>query len=208
MVEYLKDNPTVVAVLLTAMIGFIAWLLKDTVAEPYREAREDAKLNHRKKKDALCEIYNLLLAFCMNPENTQIKEKISSFLISSQASSLNTTICEDLCSVFFGKNELNEVILLTRTKKIRNQIEELIKEEDKQIQKGIGSQSLIGKLLSYFLTGLALVFLLICIPVTFYAIYLLFTISIIYGIVVSVVIAFLLFYHFQTKPKIKEKKKN
>lgn len=208
MIEYLKNNPTVVAVLLTAMIGFIAWLLKDTVAEPYREAKEDAKLNHRKKKDALCEIYNLLLAFCMNPENTQIKEKISSFLISSQASSLNTTICEDLCAVFFGKNKLDEYIILTRTKKIRNQIEELIKEEDKQIQKGIGSQSLIGKLLSYFLTGLALFLSILCIPVTFYAIYLLFTFSVFYGIVVSVVIVFLLFYHFQIKPKIEEKKRN
>lgn len=56
MVEYLRDNPSIMAVLLTAIIGFIAWLLRDTVTEPYREAREEAKLNHRKKKDSLCEI--------------------------------------------------------------------------------------------------------------------------------------------------------
>lgn len=205
MVEYLRDNPSIMAVLLTAIIGFIAWLLRDTVTEPYREAREEAKLNHRKKKDSLCEIYNLLLAFCLNPENTQIKKKISIFLISPQASSLNTTICEDLCSVFFGKNSLNEVILLTRTKKIRKQIEDLIKEEDKQIQKGIGSQSLIGKLLSYFLTGLALFFLIICIPATLYAVYSLFAFSVFSGIVVSGVIVFLLFYHFIIKPKITKK---
>lgn len=74
--NFISENKDILSILITLLVGFIAWICKELIETPMRQSRETFFKVTEKRIGILSELYNYINIIALFPQETNIKEEL------------------------------------------------------------------------------------------------------------------------------------
>ena len=82
-------DANILAILLSTFIGILAWIFKNIIEFPLKDAKDTFLKFTEKRIESLCEISNVLLSIAFSPSDKRLRKKLKDLSISSKMAYLN-----------------------------------------------------------------------------------------------------------------------
>lgn len=115
------ENKELTSVLLTALIGALAWFCKELIDTPIKQSRETFFRILEKRIGTLTELYNYINAIALFPNDNHLKEDLQKIILSDKMAYIDEALNINLIEIAFKKHTDEALILKTR-KELREAI--------------------------------------------------------------------------------------
>lgn len=79
--NFISENKDILSILITLLVGFIAWICKELIKTPMRQSRETFFKVTEKRIGILSELYNYINIIALFPQETNIKEELQKIIL-------------------------------------------------------------------------------------------------------------------------------
>lgn len=135
--NFISENKDILSILITLLVGFIAWICKELIETPMRQSRETFFKVTEKRIGILSELYNYINIIALFPQETNIKEELQKIILSDKLAYVDEKIIVDIIEIAF-KEVTNERLVLDTRKELRETIDkcaEIIRKENQYFLK-------------------------------------------------------------------------
>ena len=135
--NFISENKDILSILITLLVGFIAWICKELIETPMRQSRETFFKVTEKRIGILSELYNYINIIALFPQETNIKEELQKIILSDKLAYVDEKIIVDIIEIAF-KEVTNERLVLDTRKALRETIDkcaEIIRKENQYFLK-------------------------------------------------------------------------
>ena len=126
-------DANILVILLSAFIGILAWIFKNIIEFPLKDAKNTFFRFTEKRIESLCEISNVLLSIAFSPSDKQLRKKLKDLSISSKMAYLNQKDNEAIIEIV-SQDVLDETKVLNTIKEIQKNLVVLINDIRKNNQ--------------------------------------------------------------------------
>ena len=133
--NFISENKDILSILITLLVGFIAWICKELIETPMRQSRETFFKVTEKRIGILSELYNYINIIALFPQETNIKEELQKIILSDKLAYVDEKIIVDIIEIAF-KEVTNERLVLDTRKELRETIDkcaEIIRKENQYL---------------------------------------------------------------------------
>uniref|UniRef100_UPI001E46F699 hypothetical protein n=1 Tax=Bacteroides faecis TaxID=674529 RepID=UPI001E46F699 len=135
--NFISENKDILSILITLLVGFIAWICKELIKTPMRQSRETFFKVTEKRIGILSELYNYINIIALFPQETNIKEELQKIILSDKLAYVDEKIIVNIIEIAF-KEVTNERLVLDTRKELRETIDkcaEIIRKENQYFLK-------------------------------------------------------------------------
>lgn len=135
--NFISENKDILSILITLLVGFIAWICKELIKAPMRQSRETFFKVTEKRIGILSELYNYINIIALFPQETNIKEELQKIILSDKLAYVDEKIIVNIIEIAF-KEVTNERLVLDTRKELRETIDkcaEIIRKENQYFLK-------------------------------------------------------------------------
>ena len=135
--NFISENKDILSILITLLVGFIAWICKELIKTPMRQSRETFFKVTEKRIGILSELYNYINIIALFPQETNIKEELQKIILSDKLAYVDAKIIVNIIEIAF-KEVTNERLVLDTRKELRETIDkcaEIIRKENQYFLK-------------------------------------------------------------------------
>lgn len=135
--NFISENKDILSILITLLVGFIAWICKELFKTPMRQSRETFFKVTEKRIGILSELYNYINIIALFPQETNIKEELQKIILSDKLAYVDEKIIVNIIEIAF-KEVTNERLVLDTRKELRETIDkcaEIIRKENQYFLK-------------------------------------------------------------------------
>lgn len=115
------ENKEVISILLTALIGALAWFCKELIDTPIKQSRETFFKILEKRIGTLTELYNYTNAIALFPENKSLKKDLQKIILSDKMAYIDEALNTNIIEIAF-KEDTDENLLLTTRAELQKAI--------------------------------------------------------------------------------------
>lgn len=115
------ENKEVISILLTALIGALAWFCKELIDTPIKQSRETFFKILEKRIGTLTELYNYINTIALFPENKRLKKDLQKIILSDRMAYIDEALNINLIEIAF-KEDADEALILKTRKELRESI--------------------------------------------------------------------------------------
>ena len=120
--NFISENKDILSILITLLVGFIAWICKELIKTPMRQSRETFFKVTEKRIGILSELYNYINIIALFPQETNIKEELQKIILSDKLAYVDEKIIVNIIEIAF-KEVTNERLVLDTRKELRETID-------------------------------------------------------------------------------------
>ena len=131
--NFISENKDILSILITLLVGFIAWICKELIETPMRQSRETFFKVTEKRIGILSELYNYINIIALFPQETNIKEELQKIILSDKLAYVDEKIIVNIIEIAF-KEVTNEGLVLDTRKELRETIDKCAEIIRKEIQ--------------------------------------------------------------------------
>lgn len=135
--NFISENKDILSILITLLVGFIAWICKELIETPMRQSRETFFKVTEKRIGILSELYNYINIIALFPQETNIKEELQKIILSDKLAYVDEKIIVNIIEIAF-KEVTNERLVLDTRRELRETIDkcaEIIRKENQYFLK-------------------------------------------------------------------------
>ena len=135
--NFISENKDILSILITLLVGFIAWICKELIETPMRQSRETFFKVTEKRIGILSELYNYINIIALFPQETNIKEELQKIILSDKLAYVDEKIIVNIIEIAF-KEVTNERLVLDTRSELRETIDkcaEIIRKENQYFLK-------------------------------------------------------------------------
>ena len=135
--NFISENKDILSILITLLVGFIAWICKELIKTHMRQYRETFFKVTEKRIGILSELYNYINIIALFPQETNIKEELQKIILSDKLAYVDEKIIVNIIEIAF-KEVTNERLVLDTRKELRETIDkcaEIIRKENQYFLK-------------------------------------------------------------------------
>lgn len=135
--NFISENKDVLSILITLLVGFIAWICKELIETPMRQSRETFFKVTEKRIGILSELYNYINIIALFPQETNIKEDLQKIVLSDKLAYVDEKIIVNIIEISFKEVTNESLVLETRTelREAINKCAEIIRKENQYFLK-------------------------------------------------------------------------
>lgn len=169
--KLIAENKELTSILLTLLLGFLAWISKELIESPREDARETFFGTAEKRIQALSLLYNYLNAIAFKPCEKKLKEDLKKVILSDKLAYIDESTSTAITAIAF-QEKTNEKLLLTTREEIREELSKCAKKIQEENQHFISKSTPkpYKRMLLYFIQlskVLSFLFVIICIVLGF-----------------------------------------
>ena len=150
--NFISENKDILSILITLLVGFIAWICKELIKTPMRQSRETFFKVTEKRIGILSELYNYINIIALFPQETNIKEELQKIILSDKLAYVDEKIIVNIIEIAF-KEVTNERLVLDTRKELRETIDkcaEIIRKENQYFLK-LDTTNTYKRVIAYFI---------------------------------------------------------
>ena len=150
--NFISENKDILSILITLLVGFIAWICKELIETPMRQSRETFFKVTEKRIGILSELYNYINIIALFPQETNIKEELQKIILSDKLAYVDEKIIVNIIEIAF-KEVTNERLVLDTRRELRETIDkcaEIIRKENQYFLK-LDTTNTYKRVIAYFI---------------------------------------------------------
>lgn len=138
--DIILKNRELVSILLTALIGALAWFCKELIDTPIKQSRETFFKILEKRVGSLKELYNYISIIALFPSDKNIKEELQKIILSDKMAYIDEDLSINIMKIAFYECT-DETLLLSTQKKLQEAIAQCANKIQKENQYFISNDS-------------------------------------------------------------------
>jgi len=147
----------VLAVFITILAGFIAWIYREVTYKPMQDSRDTFYRYTEKRIAILSEIRNILIILRVNRQDTSAKNKLKDTLQSAEVGYLGEMMTYDLVEIAYGN--FNENLLWQVIGEIKDELAILIGQIEKESNYFLERSrlSILGRIIQFLISTIKVI---------------------------------------------------